>query len=492
MNNLGGERHPFNNDDLFRNRIEKPELEEYDMDSYEESLKKLDKLKDSLTQEAQKTGTESSNIFKKRCSALEEVERIAEGVAQPLPQIDDLEKEKYFFVSYSRRNEEKVRRLYLSFCSGGMLSYFDNQETHSVLRRPASQEDQNSSGQGRRKLVIGENYKEGLVKGVEENAYFIVFLTSEAIEKFDVIGGLEIREALNKHNSIVVAYTDESVFEKLKVLNSEYPDAVKALNEGTHVLLDDADFSKKPKELCSKIIDTVLKKESDNIENNQKDATKKGGMNIRGISNELIESLEESKTEYGYKKRLNDCKTIIMSESDPESLIKTGKIMNKAFVGYFNDTAGEFESLKKALSKYGLKEKTMEEIGPVVGKDNYVLLPVDEDLMGIEPDEFRRIFLPIDYNNSPLWVLPHGDFFSKLSDYLKAYPEKQIVPETKFGQRPKPESSLDFKIRFLRKISEIQAIQVDKNEIQKNPDGFAKYLLKEQAMAESTKTFSGN
>ncbi|MES2930462.1 MAG: toll/interleukin-1 receptor domain-containing protein [Patescibacteria group bacterium] len=456
----------------------------------------VESLQKTLDTEASQKGTEKTITYKKRKDSLEEVEAIAEGIADMHPLLAKLPSREVM-VSYSRRNEEMARKLHLALRSIGMLVWFDNQETNITI----DEEEFSSSGGAElaKGLPLGNRWKESINAGIPEKGQTVVLLTHDVLDKFDVVGGQEIAKAIEKKSNVIVVLLDDenrgSILERLESFakekegNDKYESAVETLKKAKHITLNNGDFAKSHRELGEQIIESMTGEEtpesttmedpiqkkparSNQEKNSQTDAeileSELGNLQ-RAIANTTPQEADL------YKRALEESKIIVAGMAAPETLVDNNLLRQKSFYYQpFKDGDTLYGALAEAFVELGLYKNED------INSDSYALLPITEEMINADNETFEDYFINYMESHRKFWMLSNPDFFSQLSETLKEL-EKKMKEENS----PDSNKSLIYsaKKRFLEELKKTQGIQIQ-NEDLKDPHALASYMLTKQALVE--------
>lgn len=447
-------------------------------------------IRENMEANARETNTLESGIYTKRRNSIDEVEYTLKGIINPYKYLSKL-RSKDVFVSYSRRNEEWARKLHLALRAMGMIVWFDNQEMNasSDKKNPSILSNNSLPIQDENKIGIpkgiapGKNYREAINNAIVENSYTTVLLTHDVLDKFDVIGGQEIPESIDKGCELLVVVVDDpergSVLERLKQFkkdcdNDIFKNSIEILESSTKVNITKNDFQASPEELGSKILNEITgENEAHYVTKNGNSLSKINNETLREKINDLKNHTPGENTDeiQKYIRSLNESDIIFTGLTNPKKLTEEKKVVKKFSVKKPNSeySSVEYSKLANVLEKLGLTEDSEE--------PGWILQPINIEDIRIEREDFFKKFgywFKDEPRGAQLWSLIPPKFFSKLSDQLDVEQALRTI-------KGYANSELNFKIRFLENLRKSQGIQIELKDL-KDIQGVAEYLLTKQAL----------
>lgn len=467
--------------------------------------KELKKINNNIDSRANETDTKDSLIYKKRKNALESVECSIEGIVDPNKELPNL-CSRHLFISYSRRNEEEARQLSLAGKSGGMLTWFDNQEENVTLEGPSNKEENQEHAESytiEKGIGLGTDYEQSIKNGIKENGTTLVLLTHDVLDKPNIVFGVEISETLSpeKNGRLILGLLDDpeqsSVIERLKNFtkenpeNEKYRDQIEALLSSPILNLDKNSFSKPKKELGAEIINNIPKIDSENTRAHLPASANENTNNAKtldtGSTIKLFENLKQhtpgmnSGEVKDYQDLITDCQIILQSQIDARLLKpEDTKDFVFEFANLTQENQNKYQKLIKSLEELGLTNYKKEKTGY---KFCWAPLPLLKEDITLDPETFDERFGKMQSWDLILWPLVGPDFYPALAREITKTEQSLAKAEEDPNFDGKNFMYIQKKLQFLEKISKTQGIQIGEIEL-RDSQSLASYLLMKQMLVE--------
>jgi hypothetical protein len=309
-----------------------------------------------------------------------------------------------------------------------------------------------------RGIGFGYNWGLSLKKGVPEDGYGIVLLTHEVLDKFDVIGGTEIPELIDKHNKLLLITLDNnpeiSVMDRLRQMHAkggEYTPAYEALLSPDAQVMALGAEDLDPDKLSDKIIDKLAEGETDQTD---------------------IAHDENKKAKMAHQDYLaaRDATLIVYGITKPEQIVSKDLRWDKFSLSPLFQNLPEsgpmLGNLRKSLENFGMHSSEK------AGNDAYIIFPVTTEFLTSDINQLQAAGItPQDLDRSTTWPL----FFSSSEENFSAIYKQLDVISKDEGHVLNS---------FAKRMLETQGVIASLKDLE-DPGAFASYLIMKQGLVEA-------